>query len=196
MRRTEVTKFSHLLFLYPKNSTERLFQMTYLILAENEIITAEGRQVSFDQMVDRIDCHETILRYKDGSFACSRIQDITAELECEDMAVTKLKLSTGEEILLLDSSELLTTDNQWVRAETVEVGHAMKALTYNPSVKHPQLTPKIITSVERYVAPFLPMVSFQTLSDNLLLNVTKGKNISVLIPIRPVSQLASLEMVC
>lgn len=170
--------------------------MTYLVLAENEIITAEGRQLSFDQMVDNVNRNETVLRFSHGKFACSCIQDIQPDLRCEELPVTKVTLSTGEQFLLLDSSEILTTDNQWVKVSDIEIGEGMKTLTYNPCVKHPQLTPKIITSLESYVAPFIPVVSFQTVSDNLLLNVTKGANISVLIPLRPTKEFASVSLVC
>jgi hypothetical protein len=170
--------------------------MTYLVLAENEIITAEGRQLSFDQMVDNVNRNETVLRFSHGNFACSCIQDIQADLRCEELAVTKVTLSTGEQFLLLDTSEILTTDNKWVKVSEVEVGDGMKTLTYNPSVRHPQLTPKIITSLDSYVAPFLPVVSFETLSDNLLLSVARGSNISILIPLRPTKELASVSLVC
>lgn len=170
--------------------------MTYLVLAENEIITAEGKQLSFDQMVDNVNRHETVLRFKHGKFACSLIQDIKPDLRCEELSVAKVTLSTGEEFLLLADSEVLTTDNQWVKANQLEVGFGMKTLTYNPSVKHPQLTPKIITGLELSVAPFLPVVSFATLSDNLLLSVVKDGNISTLIPLRPTNEFASLSLVC
>lgn len=170
--------------------------MTYLVLAENEIITAEGRQLSFDQMVDNVNRHETVLRFSHGKFACSLIQDIKPDLRCEELSVAKVNLSSGEEFLLLADSEILTTDNKWIKANELEVGYGMKTLTYNPSVKHPQLTPKIITSLELYVAPFLPVVSFATLSDNLLLSVVKDGNISTLIPLRPTNEFASLDLVC
>jgi hypothetical protein len=170
--------------------------MSYLVLAENEIITAEGRQLSFDQMIDNVNRHETILRFSHGSFACSRIQDIQPDLRCEGLAVTKVTLSTGEQFLLLDNSEILTTDNQWVKVKDAEAGYGMKTLTYNPCVKHPQLTPKIITSIESYVEPFIPVVSFGTVSDNLLLSVTREGNISTLIPLRPAKEFANLSLVC
>lgn len=170
--------------------------MTYLVLAENEILTAEGRQLSFDQMVDNVNRHETILRFSHGKFACSEIQDIQPDLECEELPVTKITLSTGEQFLLLDSSEILTADNKWVKVKDIATGYGMKTLTYNPCVKRPQLTPKIITALESYIAPFLPVVSFETLSDNLLLSVVKNDNISVLIPLRPTKEFASVGLVC
>lgn len=169
--------------------------MTYLVLAENEIITAEGRQLSFDQMVDNVNRHETVLRFSHGKFACSLIQDIQPDLRCEELSVAKITLSSGEEFVLLSDSEILTTENTWIKASNLQIGDGMKTLTYNPSVKHPQLTPKIITSLELYVAPFLPVVSFATLSDNLLLSVIKNETISTLIPLRPKNEVASLDLV-
>lgn len=170
--------------------------MTYLVLAENEILTAEGRQLSFDQMVDNVNRHETILRFSHGKFACSQIQDIQPDLRCEELPVAKVTLSTGEQFVLLQDSEILTTDNTWAQIKHVEPGEGIKTLTYNPSIRHPQLTPKIITAIEFYVAPFIPVVSFSTVSDNLLLSVTKSGNISVLIPLRPIKEFANVKVVC
>lgn len=168
--------------------------MTYLALAENEIITAEGRQLSFDHLVDTVNSQETILRYSHGSFASSHIRDIRPDIRCEGQRVTKLTISTGETFLLLSTSEILTTENQWITVDNLELGYGMKTLTYNRSVKHPQLTPKIITGIETYVASFIPVVSFETGSDNLLLSVFRDENISMLIPLRPKKELASVSI--
>lgn len=172
---------------------ESVIEMTYLVLAENAIITAEGYQLSFDEMVDKIDCKETILKFSHGNFACSQIQNVQPDLKCEEVSVTKIVLATGEEFLTLSNSKILTTDNDWMDAINVRSGDGVKALTYNPYVKHPQLTPKIIVSVETYVAPFVPAVSFETGSDNLLLNISNDKPVSTLIPLRPATEYAGVR---
>ena len=162
--------------------------MRYLILTDNEIINAEGQRLSFDEMIDKINCQETILKFSHGNFALSYIQQVQPGLRCEQIPVVKVELASGEQFSVLEDSEMLTTGNIWVKVKDLAAGQGLKALTYNPYVKHPQLTPKIVKSVENSIEPFLPSASFETKSDNLLLSVMIDEYVSTLLPLRPVEE--------
>ena len=157
--------------------------MTYFTLAENEILTAEGQRVTFDEMIDNINCHQTTLNVTQGKFACSLIYQVRCDLNCEGLPVTRLRLATGQELVVLKNSEVLTSSNEWVLAGDLSQGDGIKTLTYNPRVKHPQLTPSVIIEIESFIAPFIPVVSFESASDNLLLTVSSENDISVLLPV-------------
>lgn len=159
--------------------------MTYLALAENTILNTEGHYITFDYMVDAIDCQESILRFSKGGFGSSYLRDIQAELSCEEQPLTQITLSTGEVFTILDDSQLLSSDNTWIQVSDVKAGDGLKTLSYNPLIKHPQLTPKVIIKVEHSVSPFIPVVSFETRSDNLLLAVNNGSGVSMLVPLKP-----------
>lgn len=171
--------------------------MKYIVLAQSEILNTDGRQLSFDRMIDEVNCQETILKFNHGNFGCSSINHIEPDLQCEELPVTNIRLSGGEEFTVLYDSEILTTDNTWVMAGHLTAGQAVKALTYNPRIKHPQLTPKTIISVKSYVEPFIPAVSFEARSDNLLLSVTPDNGgASTLVPLRPTKESSPVGSRC
>lgn len=161
---------------------------TFLALADTRIVNTEGKTKTFDDLIDEANNVETVLRFNNkGTFASSHIIDVTPDLESEDVKVIHVTLFSGEVFTLLAGSRILASDNNWVDINDKRIGDGLKTLTYNPAVRHPQLTPKVISSVIEETLAFAPVVSFAIAqSDNFLLSLGETENgVSVLIPVCP-----------
>lgn len=160
----------------------------FLALADTLIVNTEGRTKTFDDLIDEANNVETVLRFNNkGTFASSHIIDVTPDLESEGVKVIHITLFSGEAFTLLAGTRVLASDNNWVNINEKEIGDGLKTLTYNPSVRHPQLTPKVISSVTEETLAFAPVVSFLIAqSDNFLLSLgERADGVSVLVPICP-----------
>jgi hypothetical protein len=159
----------------------------FLALADNTLVDNEGITKSFDYLLDE-ESKCSALRFNDrGSFASSHITDIEPHEEFESIRVVHLTLFSGETFTLLEGTQILAADNNWVAIEDEHPGDGVKTLTYNPSLRHPQLTPKVISSIELETLSFAPVVGFNisSASDNFLLASEQEENITILIPVRP-----------
>jgi hypothetical protein len=159
----------------------------FFALAETSIVNTDGKTRTLDDILDEADNRDTVLRFTNkGTFAPSHILDVTPDDEAEGIKVVTVTLFSGEEFTLLEGTLILASDNNWVNISDKKPGDGIKTLTYNPSVRHPQLTPKVISKVEAKTLAFAPVVSFDiSPADNFLLSVSTDESISLLVPICP-----------
>jgi len=159
----------------------------FLALADTSIVNIDGKTKTFDDLIDEPNNRETVLRFTNkGVFASSQILDVEADLDSEGVQVVHIELHSGEKFTVLKSSQILSSENTWVSISSKKPGDGIKTLTYNPSVRHPQLTPKVISSVVEETLAFAPVVRFEiTPSDNFLLAAAQDRDITVLVPVCP-----------
>jgi hypothetical protein len=157
------------------------------VLVETSIVNISGRTRTFDEILDETNNQETVLRYTNkGSFAQSELSHVEPEMDCENIKVYTVTLFSGEHFSLVEGSQILASDNTWVSISEKKVGDGLKTLTYNPSVRHPQLIPKVIASIVVEVLPFAPLVHFSLNNeDNLLIAAVSDKEPKLLVPVRP-----------
>lgn len=156
-------------------------------LADTNILNLQGHNRLLDDLLDEPNHQENVLRFTNkGVFASTHLIEVEPEINCENIKVLNITLHSGEKFTLLEGSKVLASDNRWVAVNEKKVGDGIKALTYNPAHRHPQLTPKVIASVTSEIISFAPVVSFSMVSsENYLISAQENANIHVLIPVTP-----------